>query len=53
MPAILDDGALVTEQTAIFLYLADRFPQARLAPAIGDPMRGPYLRFMAFYSSAF
>ena len=53
VPAILDDGALVTEQTAIFLYLADRFPQARLAPAIGDPMRGPYLRFMAFYSSAF
>lgn len=53
VPAIVDDGALVTEQVAIFLYLADRFPQARLAPAIGDPSRGPYLRFMAFYSSAF
>ncbi len=53
VPAIVDDGALVTEQVAIFLYLADKFPQARLAPAIGDPLRGPYLRFMAFYSSCF
>ena len=53
VPAISDAGALVTEQVAVFLYLADRFPAAGLAPAIGDPLRGPYLRWMAFYGSSF
>ncbi|CAN5915021.1 glutathione S-transferase family protein [soil metagenome] len=53
VPAILHGDALVTEQVAVFLYLADLFPQAGLAPAIGDPLRGPYLRWMAFYGSCF
>lgn len=53
VPAILHDGVLVTEQTAIFTYLADAFPQAGLAPAIGDPDRGPYLRWLALYGSCF
>jgi glutathione S-transferase len=53
VPALLHDGALVTEQVAVFLYLADLFPQAGLAPAIGDRLRGPYLRWMAFYGSCF
>lgn len=53
VPAITHDGALVTEQVAIYLYLADMFPQAGLAPAIGDPLRGPYLRWMALYGSCF
>lgn len=53
VPAILHDGALVTEQPAVYLYLADLYPQAGLAPAIGDPLRGPYLRWMVFYGSAF
>ena len=46
-------GALVTELGAIFIYLADAFPSAGLAPAIGDPLRGPYLRWLVFYGSAF
>jgi glutathione S-transferase len=53
VPAVLHGEALVTEQVAVFLYLADLFPQAGLAPAIGDPLRGPYLRWMAFYGSCF
>ncbi len=53
VPAIVHDGALVTEQGAIYLYLADRFPDAGLAPPIGDPLRGPYLRWLFFYGSAF
>ena len=53
VPAIQHGDALVTEQVAVFLYLADVFPQAGLAPAIGDPLRGPYLRWMAFYGSCF
>jgi len=53
VPAILHGDALVTEQVAIFIYLADLYPEARLAPMIGDPLRGPYLRWMAFYGSCF
>ncbi len=53
VPAIRDGGALVTEQGAIFIYLADLFPEKGLAPAIGDPLRGPYLRWLVYYGSAF
>jgi glutathione S-transferase len=53
VPAIVHNGALVTELGAIFIYLADAFPQNNLAPAIGDPLRGPYLRWLVFYGSSF
>lgn len=53
VPAIKHGDALVTEQPAIFLYLADLYPEAGLAPAIGDPLRGPYLRWMVFYGTCF
>lgn len=53
VPAIRHDDAIVTEQVAIYPYLADLFPEAKLAPSIGDPQRGPYLRWMAFYGSCF
>jgi glutathione S-transferase len=57
VPALLvgnDAGdALVTEQSAIMSYLADLFPAAGLAPALDDPQRGPYLRWMAFYGNCF
>jgi glutathione S-transferase len=53
VPAILHNGALVTEQVAIYIYLADLFPEANLSPKIGDPLRGPFLRWMAFYGSCF
>lgn len=53
VPAIRDGEALITEQVAVYLYLADRFPAAGLAPPIGDPLRGPYLRWIAYYGSSF
>ena len=53
VPAILHRGALITEQVAIFIYLADLFPQARLAPAIGDIKRGPYLRWLVYYAACY
>ena len=53
VPAIVHNGALVTEQVAIYLYLADLYPEAGLAPPIGDALRGPYLRWMAFYGACF
>lgn len=54
VPALRDAaGAIVTEQVAIFLHLADLFPAAGLAPAIGDALRGPYLRWLVFYAACF
>jgi glutathione S-transferase len=53
VPAIKHGDAVVTEQGAIYIYLADAFPKAGLAPAIGDPLRGPYLRWLVYYGSAF
>jgi glutathione S-transferase len=51
VPAIVHDGTLITEQVAIFLYLADLYPEAGLAPEIDDPLRGSYLRWMVFYAA--
>jgi glutathione S-transferase len=53
VPAIRHGEAIVTELAAIFIYLGDLFPEAGLAPAIGDPLRGPYLRKMIFYGNCF
>ena len=53
VPTIVHDGAVVTEQGAIYQYLADAFPERGLAPPIGDALRGPYLRWLAFYGSSF
>lgn len=53
VPAVQHGTAIVTEQVAIYTYLADLYPEAGLAPVIGDPLRGPYLRWLAFYGSCF
>ena len=53
VPAIKHGDAFITEQVAIFIYLADLFPEAGLAPPIGDPLRGPYLRWLVYYASCF
>lgn len=53
VPAILHRGTLVTEQVAIFIYLADMFPQAGLAPALNDPSRGAYLRWLVYYAACY
>ena len=53
VPALQDGSAVVTETVAIFLHLADLYSAAGLAPALGDQLRGPYLRWMVFYAAAF
>ncbi len=53
VPALKDGDAVITERVAIHIYLPDRFPQAGLAPALDDPSRGPYLRWLAYYGACF
>ena len=50
VPAITHHGAVVTECAAICAYLADVFPEAGLAPAMTDTLRGAYYRWM-FYAA--
>lgn len=53
VPAILHEQALVTEQPAVYQYLAELYPEAGLSVPVGDPLRGPYLRWLSFYGSSF
>lgn len=53
VPAILHNGELVTEQPAVYLYLADLHPDAGITPRMGENLRGPFLRWLVFYGSSF
>ncbi|MDJ0896935.1 MAG: glutathione S-transferase family protein [Alphaproteobacteria bacterium] len=53
VPAITHGEVAVSEGAAICCYLADAFPEAGLAPPIGDPRRGPYLKWLFFGPSCF
>jgi glutathione S-transferase len=51
VPALVHDGALVTETAAILLYLTDLFPDAGLGPTAGQAGRGAYLTWLAWYGA--
>jgi GST-like protein len=48
----LPSGELMTESAAILIYLADRHPDAGLAPALDDRRRPAFLRWMSYVSTA-
>ena len=48
VPALQDGDATLAEAAAICAYVAERYPQAKLAPALGDPMRAKYLYWLFF-----
>jgi len=48
VPALRHGDAVVTEAAAICAYLADAFPQAKLAPPPGDRLRAAYYRWLFF-----
>ena len=51
LPALVDGDSRIFENTAICLYLGDKFPEAKLAPKIGAPERGRYLSLMVYSTS--
>ncbi len=51
VPALEDGDTRLCDSGAICLYLADRYPQAALAPSIGDPARGAYLQWVLYTNS--
>jgi glutathione S-transferase len=48
VPALRDGEATLAEAAAICAYVAERYPQARLAPPVGDPLRAKYLYWLFF-----
>jgi glutathione S-transferase len=48
VPSLRHGDAVITEAAAICAYLADEFPRARLNVPVGDPRRGPYLKWLFF-----
>ena len=48
VPAMRIDGETLIESGAICHWLADRFPDSGLAPAMNDPLRARYEQWMFF-----
>ncbi|GAA0782500.1 glutathione S-transferase family protein [Roseibium denhamense] len=53
VPTLVCGESVITEQVAIYIYLADLFPEKGLAPPLDDPLRGPYLRWFVHMASCF
>lgn len=51
LPTLIDQGICISETAAICTYLADKHSDQGLAPALDDPRRGTYLRWMFFAPS--
>jgi len=45
---LMPDGSVMSESAAITLHIADRAPDAGLAPPPGAPVRAAFLRWLAF-----
>jgi len=50
VPVLQDGTTVVFEQSAIALYLSDKYPKANLGPQVEDPARGNFLSTLAYYS---
>jgi GST-like protein len=48
---VLPNGELMTESAAILIHLADSHPASRLSPALNDPKRPAFLRWMIFVAA--
>ncbi|RYZ35557.1 MAG: glutathione S-transferase, partial [Myxococcaceae bacterium] len=51
LPALVDGETRVFENAALCLYIADKYPQAKLAPKVDAPERGRYLSLMVYSTS--
>lgn len=52
VPALRDGDVTVYETGAVLLYVAERFPEAALAPAVGALARGAYLRWVTWLANS-
>jgi glutathione S-transferase len=52
VPVLVSSDGAIYECAAITIFLADRHVDAGLAPAFDDPLRGPYLQWLVYFSSS-
>jgi len=50
VPVLIDGTSIIFEQSAIALYVADKYPKAELGPRIDDAARGSFLTLLSYYS---
>ena len=48
VPALVDGDTTVIESAAICMYLADKFPEKKLAPPPGTPERAAYYQWIVY-----
>lgn len=53
VPTLVDGGIIIHELPAICAYLADKYAGKGLAPALDDPKRGLYFRWLFFGAGPF
>jgi glutathione S-transferase len=51
VPTLVLDGQAITEAAAIAMHLADRHPEAALAPAVGSATRAAYYQWFFFMAN--
>jgi glutathione S-transferase len=48
---ILPDDSVMTESAAMMIHIADQFPAAGFAPALGSPERAQFLRWQVYLAT--
>jgi glutathione S-transferase len=52
VPTLVIDGKSYFESAALLMILAERHPEARLAPAPGSPLRADWYQWIAFFTNS-
>lgn len=52
VPTMVIDGKPYFESAALLMILAERHPEARLAPPLASPLRADWYQWIAFFSNA-
>jgi glutathione S-transferase len=52
VPTLVIDGKPYCESAALLMILAERHPEARLAPAPGSPLRADWYQWIAFFTNS-